>query len=78
MTNRWTNDPQRLEKRLLALIVLAHTSDVLENAFAPLNDENYEVAMRRVKTLLDLDFDVESQKQGSCELMWAVFESFNK
>ena len=28
---KWVNDPQRMDKRLLALILLAHASDVLEN-----------------------------------------------
>ena len=42
---RWTNDPHRMEKRMLSLIYLAHASDVLENAFAPLTDEEYEVLM---------------------------------
>lgn len=42
---RWTNDPHRMNKRLLSLIYLAHASDVLENAFAPLSDEDYEVSM---------------------------------
>ncbi len=40
---RWTNDPQRMDKRMLSLLYLAHSSDVLENAFAPLSDEEYEV-----------------------------------
>ncbi len=39
MLNRWTNDPHRLDRRMFGLIVLAHAGDVLENAFAPLNDE---------------------------------------
>lgn len=29
---------------MLSLIILAHASDVLENAFAPLNDTDYEVS----------------------------------
>ena len=28
---------------MLSLIYLAHASDVLENAFAPLSDDDYEV-----------------------------------
>jgi hypothetical protein len=52
---RWTNDINRMDKKHLSLIVLAHASDVLEvlfacihflfndelvqNAFAPLNDQ---------------------------------------
>ncbi|KAL5004225.1 hypothetical protein ScPMuIL_017681 [Solemya velum] len=76
--SRWTNDPHRMDKRMLSLIYLAHASDVLENAFAPLSDDDYEVAMKRVRELLDLDFDVESMKEGTNELMWAVISSFSK
>ena len=65
--SKWANDVQRIEKvsfflilwffdyyfqRVLALIYLAHASDVLENAFAPLSDEDYDVAMKRVRYLL--------------------------
>ena len=67
-----------MEKRLLSLVVLAHASDVLENAFSPLSDEDYEVAMKRVKSLLELDYEAEAAKPNTCELMWAVFEAFNK
>lgn len=76
--SRWTNDPQRMQKRMLSVILLAHASDVLENAFAPLSDEDYEVAMKRVRSLLELDFEQESAKPNANELMWAVFEAFNK
>jgi Golgi phosphoprotein 3 len=76
--NRWTNDAHRMDRRLLSLIFLAHTSDVLENAFAPLSDDDYEVAMKRVRELLDLDYDVESMKEGANELMWAVFAAMTK
>jgi len=75
---RWTNDVQRMEKRMLALIVLAHASDVLENAFAPLSDEDYEVAMKRVRGVLELDYEQESAKPNTNELLWAVFEAVNK
>lgn len=64
--------------RSLSLLILAHASDVLENAFAPLNDTDYDLAMKRVKSLLDLDFGAESSKPNACEIMWAVFESFAK
>jgi hypothetical protein len=39
----------RMEKRMLSLIFLAHSSDVLENAFGPLSDDDYDVAMKRVR-----------------------------
>lgn len=67
-----------MDKRMLALIFLAHASDVLENAFAPLNDDDYELAMRRVRELLDLDFEAESAKSTSNEVVWAVFMAFTK
>ncbi|CAB3408510.1 unnamed protein product [Caenorhabditis bovis] len=74
---KWTNDVHRLDKRMLSLIILAHASDVLENAFAPLNDQDYEVAMKRVRSLLELDYDAQAEKKGN-DVMWAVFEAFSK
>ncbi|XP_033634808.1 Golgi phosphoprotein 3-like [Asterias rubens] len=76
--SRWPNDPHRIEKRLLSLIYLAHSSDVLENAFAPLSDEDYELAMKRVRELLDLDPDAQIGKQGVNDVMWAVIAAFIK
>lgn len=78
MLSKWVNDPQRMDKRMLALIFLAHASDVIENAFAPLNDDDYEVAMKRVRELLDLDFETEAAKQNANEILWAVFMAFTK
>lgn len=74
---KWVNDPHRMDKRTLSLIFLAHASDVLENAFAPLNDEDYELAMRRVRELLDLDYE-NASKASTQEIMWAIFMSFTK
>ncbi|CAI5437900.1 unnamed protein product [Caenorhabditis angaria] len=74
---RWTNDVHRMDKKMLSLIVLAHASDVLENAFAPLNDQDYEIAMKRVRTLLELQYDEQAEKKGN-DVMWAVFEAFSK
>lgn len=76
--SKWVNDPQRMDKRMIALIYLAHASDVLENAFAPLNDDDYELAMRRVRELLDLDFEAEAAKANTNEVVWAVFMAFTK
>ncbi|KAH8281567.1 hypothetical protein KR054_001607 [Drosophila jambulina] len=76
--SKWVNDPQRMDKRMLALIFLAHASDVIENAFAPLNDDDYEVAMKRVRELLDLDFETEAAKPNANEILWAVFMAFTK
>ncbi|KAL4227695.1 Golgi phosphoprotein 3 [Mactra antiquata] len=76
--SQWTNDPHRMNKRMLSLLYLAHASDVLENAFAPLSDDDYDLAMKRVRELLDLDFDAESMKEGTNEMMWAVIAAFSK
>merc|ERR1712110_879811 len=75
---KWVNDPHRMDKRQLSLLFLAHASDVLENAFAPLNDDDYDLAMRHVRFLLDSDLETESTKQNANELMLAVFTAFIK
>ncbi len=78
---KWVNDVNRMDKRLMALLYLAHSSDVLENAFSPLKDEDYEVAMKRVRELLNLDAEQECAKlnsTSSLEVIWAVVAAFNK
>ncbi|XP_019937527.1 Golgi phosphoprotein 3-like [Paralichthys olivaceus] len=75
---KWVNDPNRMDKRILALILLAHSSDVLENAFAPLQDDQYDLGMKRVHTLLELEPEKESAKPNANELMWAVVAAFTK
>uniref|UniRef100_A0ABI8A971 Golgi phosphoprotein 3 n=1 Tax=Felis catus TaxID=9685 RepID=A0ABI8A971_FELCA len=76
--DKWVNDPHRMDKRLLALIYLAHASDVLENAFAPLLDEQYDLATKRVRQLLDLDLEVECLKANTNEVLWAMVAVFTK
>ena len=76
--SKWQNDASRLDKRTLALIYMAHASDVLENAFSPLSDDDYELAMKRVRELLDVDPDVEAAKPGANEVLWAVVSAFLK
>lgn len=76
--SKWQNEANRMDKRTLALIYMAHASDVLENAFSPLSDDDYELAMKRVRELLDLDPDTECQKPNSNDVLWAVAASFLK
>lgn len=76
--SRWVNQTNRMDRRILALIILAHASDVLENAFASLQDEEYDLAMKRVRELLDADPDAEAQKPGACDVIWAVASAFLK
>lgn len=78
---RWCNDVNRMDKRLMSLLYLAHSSDVLENAFSPLKDDDYEIAMKRVKDLLNLDPEQECAKiqtPSAVEVIWAVAAAFNK
>ncbi|XP_025022243.1 Golgi phosphoprotein 3-like isoform X2 [Python bivittatus] len=76
--DRWVNDPHRMDRRTLALLVLAHASDVMENVFASLVDEKYDVAMNRSKDLMDRDPEAEAAKAGGMEMIWAVLAAFNK
>jgi len=78
LLTRWVNDPQRIDKRALGLVYLAHASEVLEQAFSCLSDEDYDLAMKRVRELLDLDPDVEAGKEGADEVFWGVVASFFK
>eukprot|EP00056_Hartaetosiga_gracilis_P022953 m.34154 g.34154 ORF g.34154 m.34154 type:complete len:285 (-) comp9909_c1_seq1:100-954(-) len=75
LTN-WQNEAHRMNKRTLALIYMAHASDVLERTFASLDDDTYELAMRRVRELLDLDPEMESQNPNASETLWAVVAAF--
>lgn len=75
---KWVNDPHRMDKRTLSLILLSHSSDVLENAFISLSDDDYEVAMRRIRELLELDMEAESQRPNANEIMWGIFGTLIK
>lgn len=74
----WVNDPHRMDKRMLALIILAYHSDVLDNAFGPLSDDDYETAMSRSRSLLDLNMELESTKPNANESLWAVLAAIAK
>ncbi|XP_038624993.1 Golgi phosphoprotein 3-like [Tachyglossus aculeatus] len=76
--DRWVNDPQRMDRRTLALLVLAHAADVLEGALASLADDRYDVAAARAKGLVELDPEAEGPKHGPAEMIWAVLAAFNK
>ncbi|XP_002126469.2 Golgi phosphoprotein 3-like [Ciona intestinalis] len=76
--SKWPNDISKMDRRTLALIYLAHASDVLENAFQPLSDEDYDVAMRRVRHLLEIDVEDQSTHSNNNELMWAVVSAYLK
>ncbi|CAL8069716.1 unnamed protein product [Calicophoron daubneyi] len=75
--NRWSADVQRIDRRALSLILLAHHSDVLDNALASLSDADYDLARKRLSTALQLDYTEEACKDSAHDVMWAVFASFN-
>ncbi len=80
LLERWTNDSRRMSRRMLALILLAHAADVLENALSSLSDERYDTACERSRGLLEADPDLESAKVTTPaeEMIWAVLAAFNR
>ncbi|OXB70922.1 UNVERIFIED_CONTAM: hypothetical protein H355_010748 [Colinus virginianus] len=75
---RWTGDARRMERRLLALLVLAHASDVLEKALGGLEDARYEAAMSRARDVLEADPELEAAQGRGTELIWAVLAAFSR
>ncbi|CAH8546028.1 unnamed protein product [Schistosoma margrebowiei] len=75
--NKWSTDVQKVDKRLLSLVLLSHYSDVLESALQHLPDNVYDLARKRIDDALQLDFFAEANKEGSCEMLWAVMAALN-
>ncbi|KAK4471310.1 hypothetical protein MN116_004749 [Schistosoma mekongi] len=75
--NKWSADVQKIDKRLLSLVLLSHYSDVLEGALQHLADNAYDLAKKRIDEALQLDFSTEANKEGSCEMLWAVVAALN-
>ncbi|OXB55798.1 hypothetical protein ASZ78_007116 [Callipepla squamata] len=75
---RWPGDVRRMERRLLALLVLAHASDVLEKALGGLEDARYEAAMSRARDVLEADPELEAAQGRGTELIWAVLAAFSR
>ncbi|XP_076862726.1 Golgi phosphoprotein 3-like isoform X2 [Brachyhypopomus gauderio] len=80
LLQRWSSDPRRIPLRTLALLVLAHASDVLDDALTSLPDDNYETATQRTQGLLETNPDLQSAKVMSPgeEMIWAVMAAFNR
>lgn len=66
----------RMDQRVLALILLSHISDVMEESLRSLKDSDYDVAMERVKFLSQLNFEAEARRSGANEVVWAVVASY--
>ncbi|NXL84677.1 GLP3L protein, partial [Alectura lathami] len=72
------SNPRRADRRTLALLVLAHASDVLGEVFGGLEDGCYEAALSRARDLLEADPEVEAAKAPGTEMIWAVLAAFSK
>ena len=66
-----------MDPRSLSLILLAHISDVLENALISLNDDDYSLATKRLFDILDCEPNEECDKKGAVDILWAVVDVFN-
>ncbi|KAL7668074.1 hypothetical protein ACOME3_008792 [Neoechinorhynchus agilis] len=53
--SRWNPTIRKIGVRSLALIFLAHSSDVLDNAFNTLSSQDFDLAGKRVRQLLTVD-----------------------
>ncbi|WKX91013.1 hypothetical protein Q1695_009674 [Nippostrongylus brasiliensis] len=79
------NVRERLAKNLVEKGVLTTDKQnflLFEITTHPLSDGNQKtklikVAMKRVRSLLELEYDAQAEKKGN-EVMWAVFEAFSK
>ena len=79
LLERWAGEPQRLARRVLALLVLAHASDVLDGSLSTLSDEQYEMATTRSKAVLESEPNTQAGKSSSPadEVIWAVLAASN-
>ncbi|KAL5110071.1 Golgi phosphoprotein 3-like [Taenia crassiceps] len=57
LLSNWTSDIQRMDRRVLSLIIVSQRADVLENAFLTLSNQDYNTAAKHVRTLLDLNYN---------------------
>lgn len=77
LLKNWKNEIHKMNQRNLSLILLAHISDVLDNALISLNDNDYSIAMRRLYDLLNCEPNDECDRDGAVDILWAVVDVFN-
>ncbi|NWR40237.1 GLP3L protein, partial [Tachuris rubrigastra] len=76
----WPGKPRYLERRTLILLVLLSSSHLLEAGLGHLTDHRYDLAVKRVRDLLDVDAELAAVKGGGgggTEMIWAVLADFN-
>lgn len=77
LLDKYVNDIKRMDKRTLALILMAFASDVLEAALASLNEDEYELASKRIRDITGTDFEDEARKADYLEILGAAFLFLN-
>ena len=75
LLSRWNGDRERMNRRLLSLVVLAQAAGVLEPVIHLLPEDDYELAVGRLDGLLDVDWELESKRAGpsSSDIFWAIY-----
>lgn len=77
LLSNWTTDIQRMDKRMLSLIVVSQRADVLENAFLTLSNQDYNTATKHVRTLMDLNYNEYGSTGTPADVIWAVFAALS-
>lgn len=77
LLSNWTTDIQRMDRRILSLIVVSQRADVLENAFLTLSNQDYNTATKHVRTLLDLNYNEYGSTGTPVDVIWAVFAALS-
>lgn len=78
LTVKWAKEPQRMEPRMLALILLAHAAEVLEYCFDTMEDEVYDNITKRVEGLVCRNYEEEARKDYVTEILWGVAHAYLK
>lgn len=71
--SNWSNDIRKLDKRWLSLVIVAYRADVLENAFLTLSNQDYNLAVKHTRILLDLNYNEYGSSGTPNDIIWAVF-----
>ncbi|KAL5963467.1 Golgi phosphoprotein 3-like [Taenia solium] len=77
LLSNWTTDIQRMDRRILSLIIVSQRADVLENAFLTLSNQDYNTATKHVRILLDLNYNEYGSTGTPVDVIWAVFAALS-
>lgn len=74
----WVNDFSRMDKRLLSLLLLAQSSEVIDDAFNSLSSDDLAMATKRLGELSTIDLELESDKEYSNDVLFAVVDYLSR